>query len=578
MELSLTNVINISISQGNPGIGPFNTSNLAYYTDELPASPVETIGFSAVAASGTFVLNFGSLPTAAINWNDSAATIQGKVQAVSGLTHVLVTGSIASESLVLTQPGQYGAIPLATVSANSVQDAGSNAIVITPVTTNPGWSGGALGYAIYNSPTQVGVDFGTGSKTFAMANGTFSQTPNILAGGGQLVIFLLTVATQTFTLSALAASGTFVFNYGGHASAAINWNDNIATIQGKIQAIPGLSEVLVTGSIASELLTVQYAGVYGNIALATISANSLQTGGSVAITFVIATSVTGQTWANAINATQGVVQYFGVMVTDTLASIGQTDMLAAAAVIQPLNLMGFVVSTSTADITPGGALDLLRTGSLYRMRGLYYGNANGFAAITEMASYAGRAMSVNFNGSLTTITMNLKTLNGVQPDPSMTQTIYNQAQAAGVDIYVSYEGDPAVACFGANQFFDQVYNLSWFIGALQTNGFNTLAQTPTKIPQTENGMNTLKASYRQVCQQGIVNQYLAPGTWSLPTTFGTQASFLTNISQVGYYIYSAPITQQLQAQRALRQAPLVQIAIKQAGAIQSSSVLININA
>jgi len=174
--------------------------------------------------------------------------------------------------------------------------------------------------------------------------------------------------------------------------------------------------------------------------------------------------------------------------------------------------------------------------------------------------------------------MHLKPLLGVQPDPTMTPTILNLAQNAGADCYVSLQGDSAIFTSGANQFYDQVYNLEWAIGALQVAGYNYLAQSSTKIPQTENGMDGLKGAYRSVCNQAVSNQYLAPGSWTSSTTFGNQALFLANIAQFGYYIYSGPIATQLATARQARQAPLVQIAFKQAGAIQSSDVIVYVNA
>src|SRR6185312_17459768 len=60
---------------------------------------------------------------------------------------------------------------------------------------------GNLGYAIYLSPQQVGVDFGTTSRTYAMANAVFSQQPNILTGGGGLIVILLTNEVLHVTFS-----------------------------------------------------------------------------------------------------------------------------------------------------------------------------------------------------------------------------------------------------------------------------------------------------------------------------------------------------------------------------------------
>ena len=475
-QLPITNVINISVSQAQTGVGNYNTSNLAVFTDEVPA------------------MSFG-----------------------------------------------------------------------------------AAGFAAYLSPTQVGIDFGTTSKTYAMANAVFSQQPNILTGGGQLIVILLNAAIQTLTFSGIAASGTFVLNYGGHASAAINWNDTAAQIQAKLQAVAGLAQVTVTGSIASESLVVTMSGVYGAAALMSVSSDTLQTAGSVAITVTPTTSTAGETIGAAITRTSGLVQYFGILVTEILAVIGQTDLLAAAAIVQALNKISFFVSNLQADIAPGGMIDLLRTGTLTQTRGLYYGDSNSLNDLVFVASYAGRALSTNFSGSNTTQTMHLKALSNVQPDPTMTQTILNAALLAGADTYISLQGVPSVFCSNGNTFFDRVYNLRWFVGALQVSGFNYLATTSTKIPQTESGMDGLKGAYRTVCEQGITNQYGAPGAWNSPTVFGNPADLILNVAQRGYYIFSIPIAQQAQTDRVARNAPLAQIAFKEAGATHSSNVIVNIN-
>ena len=88
-----------------------------------------------------------------------------------------------------------------------------------------------------------------------------------------------------------------------------------------------------------------------------------------------------------------------------------------------------------------------------------------------MAAYVGRAFSVNFQGSNTTQTMQLKDLKTIQPDPSMTQTLYTKIKAAGADGYASFRGVAKVFTSGKNKFFDQVYNLLWIIGDMQVNGF-----------------------------------------------------------------------------------------------------------
>lgn len=282
-----------------------------------------------------------------------------------------------------------------------------------------------------------------------------------------------------------------------------------------------------------------------------------------------------ETLAAAITRTSDLVQYFGVMSTIIES---QVDMLAAGTLIQTLNKIGFFVQKASASIEVGGSLDLLRTGSLWKSRGLYYGSSTDADALNYQAAYAGRALSTIFSGSNTTQTMHLKDLSGIQPDPTMTQTRLTKAQAAGADCYVSLQGVSKTFTSGANRYFDQVYNLGWFVGGLEVAGFNFLAQTSTKIPQTENGLQGLIAAYRAVCEQARTNQYCAPGTWNSPTTFGSQSALLENVAQRGYYLYALPIALQSQVDREAREAPIIQIALKEAGAIHSSTVIVNVNA
>ena len=103
---------------------------------------------------------------------------------------------------------------------------------------------------------------------------------------------------------------------------------------------------------------------------------------------------------------------------------------------------------------------------------------------------------------------------------------------------------------------------------------NALAETNTKIPQTEQGMAVLRAAAIQVCQQAVTNGFLAPGTWNGNIPFGDPTTFDNNIAQSGFYVYTNPIATQSQAARSARQAPVMQIAGKEAGAVQSANILV----
>lgn len=308
--------------------------------------------------------------------------------------------------------------------------------------------------------------------------------------------------------------------------------------------------------------------------------NALLTGGYLAIIPRL-TSPSLETTQAAIVRTFNLVYYFGVLIDEEMG--GSPSVLAAlAAYVQSIDKVFYYTSSNINDLQPGSILDLFRTSSQNHDRGLYYGNPikNGAnVQQTQMfsAAYAGRALSTAFSGSNTTSTMHLKQLANITPDNTIEQTQLEQAKTAGVDVYVSIAGVPGLFTSGGNEFYDQVYNRLALKFALQTAGFNYLAGTNTKIPQTEPGMEGLKTAYRAVCQQFVNNGFAAPGSWTSPDVFGDPESLIRCIGDIGFYVFSQPIAQQDPTERAERKAPLVQIAIKEAGAIHSSNVIVNVN-
>ena len=282
-----------------------------------------------------------------------------------------------------------------------------------------------------------------------------------------------------------------------------------------------------------------------------------------------------ETLAEAISRADSLVQFFGILSTRDYDAV---EVGAAAAVVQTLNKMLFVVSNDAADIAAAGSFHDIAEAKYDKTRCLAYLSDTTEPAKVMAAAYAGRALSTAFEGSNTTSTMHLKDLVGVTADPTMTQTQLNLCQDCGADAYVNIAGVAKTFTSGANGYFDQVYNRCWFLGALEVAGFNALAKVSTKVPQTEPGMTILKGAYRLVCDRAVRNGYVAPGAWNSADRFGDVEAMLRNIEEVGYYIYSLPVNQQAQTEREARKAPLIQIAIKEAGAIHSSNVLVYINA
>ena len=298
---------------------------------------------------------------------------------------------------------------------------------------------------------------------------------------------------------------------------------------------------------------------------------NILTGGGV---FIVMPLIVDETTVEAMIRAKGLV-YFGGVAT-TYDPVDDTELQADATQAQTDRKLYFYSVTDSAKIAPSGVVDLIRQASQIYARGMYHSVAADAYAMKW--AYAGRGMSVNFSGTNTTITMHLKQLVGVVPDPTLNQTLLDQAEVAGADVYGSIANRATLLTSGANEFFDNVYNLTWFIGALEVSGFNYLAQTASKIPQTEAGMDGLKGAYRSVCEQAVTNRFVGAGAWTSPDKFGNPEDFDRNISDFGYFVYSVPLAVQPVADRAARKAPLTQVAIKYQGAIHSSDVLINVNA
>lgn len=410
-------------------------------------------------------------------------------------------------------------------------------------------------YRVYSSAQTVGVDFGTGSETYLQAVAAFSQQPNMLAGGGNFIVFPSFTATSINAVSVTAAGTGYV------VGDILNIGTDSGAYGGTVQVA-----TVYAGTVTSVTVLTGGTGY-------STGAGHVTTGGSGTGCTINVTSLTTETLTQAIARVSGLVYFCGIISTSYGAN---TTWAALATAVQSYgNKLLFLPSNSLTDIP--GVFTTIKNATNYYTRCLYFSDATAVNGRYFAAAYAARLLSVNFAGSLTAITMNLKQLSGIAVDLGISSTVASQCNTAGVDVYPSYAGTPGLVSNGANKYADQVFNLIWFVLALQVAGFNALATVSTKIPQTEPGMNLYKGALKKVCEQALANGYIAPGTWTAVDTFGNQSNFLTNISTKGYYIYSSPINQQTVSDRQARIAPLVQIAIKEAGAIQSSVINVYVN-
>ena len=267
--------------------------------------------------------------------------------------------------------------------------------------------------------------------------------------------------------------------------------------------------------------------------------------------------------------------YFGGMLFGGYQP-NDAEMAAGAATFQAAGILLFLASNDQAELTSGHAFFNVQAAGQQYARCLLY-TVGALQARLFAAAYASLGMSTNWAGSATAATQQMKNLAGILPDPGITQTVLTLCQTIGVDIYANFGPLPKLFSTGGNTYFDQVWGILWLAGALQVAGFNAIATTNTKIPQTENGIAQLRNSYTKVLEQGVVNGFIAPGAWNSPVLFGNPDTLVKSVANLGYYVYSQPVAQQAQTDRVARKAPLIQIAVKLAGAVHSSSVIVYIN-
>nr|WP_315596148.1 DUF3383 domain-containing protein [uncultured Cupriavidus sp.] len=192
------------------------------------------------------------------------------------------------------------------------------------------------------------------------------------------------------------------------------------------------------------------------------------------------------------------------------------------------------------------------------------------------ASLFGRLLTTNFNANNTTITLMYKQEPGIVPE-TLSSTQANVLQDKRGNVFVEYDNDTAIVQYGVTPsgiFIDSVYNSIWFRNRIQTDVYNLLYQSPTKIPQTDGGNALIATAIEGACAAAVNNGYLAPGVWN---SGGFGALKQGDTLAKGYYVYAPPIALQSQADREARKSVSFQVAAKEAGAIHSVDILVNVN-
>ena len=438
-------------------------------------------------------------------------------------------------------------------------------------------------YRAYVSANDVKTDFGSNSLTYKMALAAFAQTPNMLAGNGQLLIGLM----ESVDIPAVKASGSITFSGQPSSADTITIGSNTYTFGTDITIGADLAETLdniaaetwtdvdVTATEDGISIVAKTAGIAGNsIALSCSSATATVSGANLTGG---ADATTGtEALGDAISRISQEVYFGGVLTTKYL---DDAEAIAASDVVQSMDCILILPSNDYTDMNDGNLFATIIGKGNYKTKCLLYTLSREKAYIMA-AAYTGRGFAVNYSAQNSCITMNLKDLATIEADTGISQTLYNKAKTLGVDLYTDIEGLAKVISNSGlvGEYFDQILNRLWFVQTVKVEVFNVLAGTNSKIPQTEAGMNTLKNAVRGVCERAINNGFLAPGKWNSADKFGNIEDFVRNIQDTGYYIYSLPVADQSQTEREARKAPVIQMAGKEAGAFHSADLILSFEA
>jgi hypothetical protein len=282
---------------------------------------IQQIDFTGTASAGTWTLTLGAETTGAIAWDATLSAIETAIEALTAVTSVSASGSIASGTLIIEflTPGLQ-AVATMTVDVSSLTGVTAGTVSVVQVGSavetwtvglaalrNEGEGGDDdwYGLGILSRTKQdildisAAIEAATSPKLFFCA----SQDADIIgSGSGDLFSalkaldydrtspFYLSIAGQNEQQKVVAdinpTAGSYTITLDGVTSAAIAWNDNAAAIKTALEAMTNIGSVTVTGVMDTTGFTVEWDNVDGlkPISTITVDISSLTTTTAVTIT------------------------------------------------------------------------------------------------------------------------------------------------------------------------------------------------------------------------------------------------------------------------------------------------------
>lgn len=475
-----------------------------------------------------------------------------------------------------------------------------NVNVVGILTSERGALNSNTPYKAYKNQSEVIADFGALSRTASAAAAFFGTSPNAVNAGGTLIVGYYRANRETIAAKAAQLKGikldTVVtlekLQAISNGSFSIDINDEKEVVAGlDFRTATSIDDVVAIladelhekatvmfkdnrfyvtslAAGASQKLTFMQEGTAGAF-VGLILGLSHGCGAVITASEEVKT-LEPETKLDAISRLKALTNIYGCAMIDQ-TSDQEVAQLAVYAQSANIIIYDVFAGNDYLQVSTSNPVWNIKLASQTHYRCLYSAVNNRNLAVSYMA----RAHSVNFNGENTALTMHLKTLSVAAEDYS--QTEIDAAKRVGLDIYTIIKDVPSVLTSGANDYVDNIYNLMSYINAVEIGLFNLLKGTATKIPQTTRGLNQLIDTAEKESVRFARAGFIGAGTWSSPDYFGSYETFTNAIAQDGYYWLAGSLADQTQADRQARKSPVLQNAIKNAGAIHSVDVIINFN-
>ncbi len=389
----------------------------------------------------------------------------------------------------------------------------------------------------YNSITEVAVDWAASTEVFKAAQTYFSQIPRsttiavaprfltaqsaILQGDG--------LAEDDILVWNAITTGSFNIDISGAPNdiLALDFSLDLTlaavatTIEAGIQAIAVGGFTLATVTYDSNLnafrVTAGDTGVTSTISFMTNAAAGVPifdlfrgAQGQATITNGIDAEVLVQSALNRIDAKDNTWYAFAF----TKETRDNTDVEDAASWAEPLIKQFYTVTNNESTKSSASTTDIafFLNSQGYRRTWVQYST---FPDEYPEVSASGRAATVDFDLDNSTLTLKFKISPTITPQIELTTADLVVFRAKGTNAYIIVANSTMISdsimSVGVGVYQDTIHGVDWLQNEMETNVFNRLYQSLTKVPLTDEGGAILEREVIAALDQGVRNGLIAPG-------------------------------------------------------------------